>query len=129
MKHDYGAWSSPITTDLIVADSVRLGALCLDQTTAYWIEGRPSEGGRSTLICQDIHETSSQATELTPVPFNVRSRVHEYGGGVFSVSNGIVIFCNDADGCLYTLTSDAIHPKQITKPSQYRFADFSIHHN
>ena len=48
MKYDYGAWSSPITTDLIVTDSVRLGALYLDQTTAYWIEGRPSEGGRST---------------------------------------------------------------------------------
>ena len=129
MKHDYGAWSSPITTDLIVADSVRLGALCLDQTTAYWIEGRPSEGGRSSLIRQDILKTSSQATELTPAPFNVRSRVHEYGGGVFSVSNGVVIFCNDTDGCLYTLTSGDVRPKQITKPSQYRFADFSIDHN
>ena len=129
MKYDYGAWSSPITTDLIVTDSVRLGALYLDQTTAYWIEGRPSEGGRSTLIRQDILKTSSQATELTPAPFNVRSRVHEYGGGVFSVSNGIVIFCNDTDGCLYTLTPDAIRPKQITEPSQYRFADFSLDHN
>ena len=126
MRRNYGSWPSPITTDLIVADSVRLGDLCLDQSTAYWVEGRPNENGRSTLVCQDINQNTFRSTDLTPTPFNVRSRVHEYGGGTFAVNKGRVIFSNDTDGCLYLLTTNSIQPKRITESSQYRFADFSI---
>ena len=48
----YGEWASPISTKLLVADSVRLGGIALDGARAYWLEGRPSEGGRNVLVCR-----------------------------------------------------------------------------
>jgi hypothetical protein len=49
----------------------------LDGADLFWLAGRASEGGRNTLLRQ----RGAIIDELTPAPFNVRSRVHEYGGG------------------------------------------------
>ena len=38
---------------------------------------------------------------MTPAPFNVRTRVHEYGGLCFRVADGVVWFANFADQRLY----------------------------
>ena len=46
----YGSWKSPITTDLIVQDSVSLGPVQLDGDDVYWVEMRPEEA-RATLSC------------------------------------------------------------------------------
>ena len=46
----YGSWSSPITSDLIVASSIGLGGILLDGGDVYWLESRPQEGGRSVLV-------------------------------------------------------------------------------
>jgi len=40
----YGSWKSPITADLIVGETVRLGQIALDGENTYWIEMRPAEG-------------------------------------------------------------------------------------
>ena len=45
----YGTWRSPITSDLIVAETIGLGAILVDGEDIYWIESRPSEAGRSVL--------------------------------------------------------------------------------
>ena len=37
----YGSWKSPITADLIVSESIRLGMIVLDGADTYWTEGRP----------------------------------------------------------------------------------------
>ena len=42
----YGAWRSPITSDLIVGESIGLGEILVDGADIYWIESRPSEAGR-----------------------------------------------------------------------------------
>ena len=42
----YGSWISPITSDLIVSETVRLGQVILGNESTYWTEGRPQEGGR-----------------------------------------------------------------------------------
>ena len=65
----YGEWSSPITTRLLVADSVRLGGLALDGECAYWLEGRPSEGGRNVLVCRD---GEGLTRDMIPAPFRGR---------------------------------------------------------
>ena len=83
----YGAWQSPISADMLAAQSVRLGGIAMDATDAFWVEGRPTDGGRSVLVraaCAD------SAVDLTAAPWNVRSRVHEYGGGAFVVRDGRV---------------------------------------
>src|SRR5215472_18003216 len=46
----YGSWKSPITTDLIVSESISPGQVVLDGQDIYWSETRPSEGGRSVIV-------------------------------------------------------------------------------
>ena len=48
----YGSWQSPITSDLIVSETVRLSDVTLDGPDIYWAEMRPSEGGRTVVVRQ-----------------------------------------------------------------------------
>jgi hypothetical protein len=79
----YGSWKSEITSDVVVADSVSFSEVRLDGDVIYWLEARPKEGGRSIVVRRRIGETKK--TDLTLTPFNVRTRVHEYGGGAWLV--------------------------------------------
>ncbi|MFQ3613738.1 MAG: S9 family peptidase [Cyanobacteriota bacterium] len=115
----YGSWRSPITSDLIVAGSIRLGQAHWDQGNLYWTEGRPQEEGRNVLIRRSA---DGILTELTAAPFNVRTRVHEYGGGAYWVSEGIVYFGNFADQRLYRLIPGS-DPQPLTGAGPYRYAD------
>src|SRR3954452_8079558 len=98
----YGSWKSPITGDLIVSDSIRLGSIVLDGDDIYWSEGRPSEGGRNVIVRRSADGT---ITDITPASFNARTRVHEYGGGAFTVKDGTIYFTNFADQRLYRQAS------------------------
>lgn len=116
----YGAWSSPVTAQALTRGSVRLGGVMLDAGVRYWLEGRPEEGGRNVLVKQSA---GGEALDLNPAPFNVRTRVHEYGGGAFLVNGGRVWFSNDADQRVYEI-DDAGLPRPITGEGPYRYADF-----
>jgi hypothetical protein len=87
----YGSWKSPITSDLIVSGSVALTMPLLDSTDVYWIEMRPTEGGRGVIVQCDSQE---QPSDVIPPPYNARTRVHEYGGGDYAVRDGVVYFSN-----------------------------------
>src|SRR6266481_5532491 len=89
MVAPFGSWKSPVTTDLIVADSVNLKEVQLDGDNVYWLEQRPSDAGRTVLV--------RNGHDVTPSPFSVRSRAHEYGGGSYLVADGVVYFANDKD--------------------------------
>ena len=78
----YGSWKSPITPDLIVAQSISLGEVQLDGGNIYWLEGRPQEQGRFVVVSSDA--AGSAATDVTPKPFNARTRVHEYGSAAWT---------------------------------------------
>src|SRR4051794_15680927 len=103
----FGSWRSPITSDLIVAQSISLSDVRLDGGHVYWLEGRPQEQGRSVVVRA---EADGGHTDVTPAPFNARTRVHEYGGGSWNVRAGTVYFSNFADGRLYRQASDASAP-------------------
>ena len=94
-----GSWKSPITTDLIVAGTIGLSSITIDDNDVYWLEGRPSEGGRNVIV---RYTPDGQTTDITPLAFNVRTRVHEYGGGAFLVADGTIYFSNFADQRLYS---------------------------
>ncbi|HEX7205583.1 MAG TPA: S9 family peptidase, partial [Xanthobacteraceae bacterium] len=81
----YGSWKSPITSDLIVAQSISLSDVRLDGGQIYWLEGRPQEQGRSVVVRADA---DGRRIDVTPAPSNVRTRVHEYGGGAWTVWDG-----------------------------------------
>lgn len=100
----YGSWRSPITAELIVRGSIGLGQIELDRSAIYWSEGRPAEGGRNALVCQT---SQGEIVDILPPPFNVRTRVHEYGGGAFTVDNGVVYFVNFADQRIYQASGES----------------------
>src|SRR5687768_12180408 len=81
----YGSWASPIDVELVAAASVGLAEAAVDGEDVYWLEGRAAEGGRRTLLRRGL---DGSMIELTPAPFNVRNRVHEYGGALYVVDAG-----------------------------------------
>jgi hypothetical protein len=89
----YGSWPSPISAELITAGVTGLSALTGNVDALFWLESRPEEGGRNTLIMW----RNDERTELTPTPFNARTRVHEYGGGAYLATNSNAYFVNFAD--------------------------------
>ncbi len=115
----FGSWRSPITSDLIVTGTIGLGGIALDGDDVYWIELRPSERGRYVLVRRDAAGVS---TDATPSPFNVRTRVHEYGGGAYTVADGTIYFSNFLDQRLYALERGK-EPYAITPEVAWRFAD------
>ncbi len=117
----FGSWKSPITSNLIVSEAVKLGQLHVDGHDLYWVEGRPTEGGRSVIARQS---PNSPMTDLTPSPFNVRSCAHEYGGGAYYVSQGVLYFSNYADQRLYRQSQEDSVPTPITPEGPYRYADY-----
>ena len=109
----YGSWTSPITSDLIVADAIRLDQVALDGDAIYWTESQPQKQGR-TLIYRVVGNGEPElVTPDDANAFNVRTRVHEYGGGAFAVQDRTVYFSNFADQRLYR--QDPGHePRPIT---------------
>ena len=63
--------------------------------------------------------------ELTPNPFNVKTSVHEYGGGAYSVDNGLIAFANYSDHRIYLHNERNNTPAVISEPGPYRYADLS----
>ena len=118
----YGSWQSPVTADLIVAGATTLGQIALDGDNVYWVEMRPREGGRNVIVRRT---PDGQIADVTPAPFNVRTRVHEYGGGAFAVADGTVYFTNFDDQRLYRQRRDGA-PEPITPSGGKRYADMVI---
>lgn len=119
----YGSWPSPIRVDDLLVDSVRLGLPWVDGDDAYWVEGRPADGGRTVLVRRAADGTT---TDLTPPPFDVRSQVHEYGGGAYTVAGGTVVFSNRSDGRLYRLDPGVDDPVAITPAGPWRYGDLGF---
>ena len=115
----YGSWKSPITSDLIVSGSVGLSQPTIAGQDIYWVEMRPSEGGRNVIVRRD---SGGAATDVNAVPFNARTRVHEYGGGDYLVSDGVVYFSNFTDQRLYKKRPGE-EPSPLTTEADLRYAD------
>ena len=115
----YGSWKSPITTALIVSGAVGLGRVALDGEDVYWVEMRPSEGGRMVIVRRGSDGTM---VDVTPQPFSARTRVHEYGGAAFLVAEGVTFFANFVDQRLYRQEPGG-EPQAITPEAPLRYAD------
>jgi dipeptidyl aminopeptidase/acylaminoacyl peptidase len=108
----------------VAEEGIRLSYVAIDGDDIYWLEGRPQEGGRNVLV-RRRHD--GRIEDVTPSGFNVRTRVHEYGGGAFLVSRGVVYASNFADQQIYRLdTSRAEPPAPITPEGQWFYADAVI---
>ena len=121
----YGEWVSPVSSALIASESIRLGPPLLDATSGavHWIEGRPSESGRCVLC----RAGEGGAEDVSLPPLNVRTRVHEYGGGDALVHAGVAYTSNFADQRLYRLDAgrEAV-PLTPDSAGEWRFADADV---
>lgn len=119
----YGSWASPIDAAETISKLVSFEEVRVDGDDLYWLEMRPAEGGRQALVRRPA---GAEAEDLTPPPTNVRSRVHEYGGGAYLVSEGTVVYSDFGDQRLYRLRSGE-DPEPITpeppRPQSLRYAD------
>ena len=120
----FGTWRSPISAEMVSIGGVTLSQPRLENGSVYWQESRPSEGGRSVLMQA---APFSETVEVTPPGFNIRTTVHEYGGGAYLIHRGTAFFSNFADQRLYRQEVGA-DPLAITAESggRDRYADGRI---
>jgi len=115
----YGTWSSPLGADIVASGSIQLEAIAVENGALYWIERRPDEAGRHVVVSR---APDGKIQDLTPPGTNVRTRVHEYGGGACLVANGTLYYSNFSDQRLWRL--DPGHqPVALTPAGPWRFAD------
>jgi dipeptidyl aminopeptidase/acylaminoacyl peptidase len=120
----YGTWTSPITAEAIAAGQVALAQPALDRGSAYWLEARPREAGRTVLVRKN---PDGDREDVTPAPFNVRTRVHEYGGGAYAVRDGVIVATNFADQRLYRIDrGGGTRPLTPESGGQLRYADMEL---
>jgi dipeptidyl aminopeptidase/acylaminoacyl peptidase len=125
----YGSWRSPIAPADVARGGRRLGSATIAADGAvWWAEGRPAEGGRSALMRRPA---GGEPEEVTPAGANVRTRVHEYGGGAWKLlGSELVVYVDFADQRAYRLELGG-EPVAITpepdQPAALRYADFELH--
>lgn len=122
-RHPYGSWPSPISIDEVLIAGVGLDAVACDGHDVVWLETRPEEDGRSTVV----RRRGEVAEELTPAPATVRSRVNEYGGGAFDYRDGWLLWCDDRRRQLMVRTPDG-DVRPVTEESSERwFGGVRVH--
>jgi len=125
----YGTWTSRISATTVAEQGLRLGFVAFDGDDIYWLEGRPQEGGRNVLVRRRADGT---VVDVTPPGHNVRSRVHEYGGGAYVVSNRVVYYSNFADQRIYrtsiseTSREGLSHSDPVTPEGKWFYADATV---
>lgn len=119
----YGLWPSPVSAELAAAAARRIGTAQSTGGWLWWVEGRPEEKGRQTLL---RGRPGVPPQEMIAAPWSARSRVHEYGGGEFLATDDRVFFVNDADQDIYALDHEPGRaPERITRQPDMRFADMA----
>ncbi len=123
----FGTWDSPISAEMVTTAGVRLGGVAYAAGAAFWSEARPQDEGRSVVVKQ---LPGQSPVDVIGAPFNVRTRVHEYGGGSWWVDEQHLYFVNWSDQRLYRVahgTESKHEPEALTPepsdPQSLRYAD------
>jgi dipeptidyl aminopeptidase/acylaminoacyl peptidase len=122
----YGEWPSPIDGADLARKQVGLWFPTIDAAGVWWQESRPTEGGRLAVVCQGPDGISR---DLLPMPWNARTRVHEYGGKSYLPVPGGFVFANFGDQRLYRCAVGGLPEPLTPAPDQDaadRFADFVL---
>ena len=122
-----GSWPTPITADLVVEKASQIGGVALDGEVVYWSELRPHEGGRTQIVRR---QPGGEPTDVLPAGANVRTQVHEYGGGAWWVNDGTLWYVDWEDQRLRRLEPGA-DPVAVTpappEGGSVRWADGDVH--
>jgi dipeptidyl aminopeptidase/acylaminoacyl peptidase len=118
----YGAWPSPITPDFLTSSPPGVREPGTNGEAMFWVEVRPQEKGRYVLVMQDGDGTR----EVTPQPWSVRNRAHEYGGGSWVAEGELIVFSHYYDHRLYRIDGVGTEPRPITPEGPWRYADLQL---
>jgi dipeptidyl aminopeptidase/acylaminoacyl peptidase len=122
----FGSWPTPITSEVVVTNAVRLAEVQVDGDDVVWSESRPAERGRTTLV----RGTGGRTEELLPGAWNARTAVHEYGGAAWWTHDRVVWFSSWEDQRLYRRDPDTKRFEPLTPepevPRGDRYADGSL---
>lgn len=112
VEASYGSWTSPITAEMTAnAEKINRGSdIVTDGTHVYWTENRTNEKGRTVILKYD---EEGKPITITPPGFDIRTKVHEYGGRSFTVRGNTIYFVNRSDQKLYSQEASDT-PKPIT---------------
>jgi dipeptidyl aminopeptidase/acylaminoacyl peptidase len=121
----YGEWASPIAGADVARKQVSLAFAVIDGSAVWWQESRPEEGGRVAVVCQGPDGVSH---DRLPMPYNARTRVHEYGGRSYQPVPGGFVFANFGDQRLYRCGEEGAPEPLSPEPGDvsFRFADFVL---
>ncbi|MEU9558750.1 prolyl oligopeptidase family serine peptidase [Streptomyces fumanus] len=113
----YGSWPSPIDAALAAAHDGRPEDVGFVGDEVWWTAPRPTEDGRRTLVRR---RADGGEEVLLPAPWNVRSRVIEYGGrpwdAAVTAGGPLIVFVNFADQRLYRCAPGG-EPRPLTPRS------------
>ncbi|WP_347902359.1 S9 family peptidase [Pseudomonas purpurea] len=101
--------ADPLSALKAVAAGIDFADLRAGPHGLFWNEYRPDDAA-----CRIWHWRDGAARCLTPLGFSVRSRVYEYGGGAFCLSDEGVVFVNEADQQLYRQSLQDEEPEALT---------------
>jgi len=113
----HGSWPTPIDSALVVRAAARPGEVVVDGDDVWWSEARPGEGGRTAIVRRSADGTVS---DVLPMPWNARTRVHEYGGGAWTVADGTLWFTEFSDQRLYRVDAGGEAPVAVTPEPDIR---------
>ncbi len=121
MQVPFGSWPSPLGAAQAAASGGRLSPPFEAGGELHWLEGRPSEGGRNALVKLE----GDSPVEVTPSDWNVRSAVHEYGGGAAWADQHARRYCVRWDDQAVWCLDPEPHRVTPLAPNgeQWRFAD------
>ena len=111
-----GTWPSPITPELLVSGAVGVGEVVPDGDDVWWAESRAAEGGRTAIV--RLHD--GVVADVTPADANVRTSVHEYGGGAWWPHDGALYYVEFKDQRLRRLVPGGEPELLSPEPEQPR---------
>ena len=124
----YGSWRSPISAESLVAGAAGIAEVMADPVQArylWWAETRPEERGRTAVMRHCLPTGITE--EFTGPDANVRTLVHEYGGGAWWPHDGRLFYVDHADQRLRRLDRPGAEPVMLTpqppQPRAWRYAD------
>ncbi|WP_416740314.1 S9 family peptidase [Pseudomonas sp. NFX71] len=120
--HESSPKAEPFSAAKAVAAGVDFAELQVGRHGLFWNEYRPEDAA-----CRIWHWRDGQAHCLTPAGFSVRSRVYEYGGGAFCLTDDGVVFVNEADQQLYRQSLAGETPEVLTS-GECRYGDLQFAH-
>ena len=122
-KKPFGSWPSVINPQLVSGAAPSLNYIQSHGERLFWVENRPWEAGRNVIISRTAE---GLIEDLLPSPYSHYSRVHEYGGMAYAVTDNRLYFVNAADQRIYQLAlGKGSQPVAIT-PCGPRFADLVV---